>query len=97
MFQLNQIGRVELTTARELFFDPYSQNKESGAFILIDPITHNTCAVGMIIGEGDGTSQSLSAITVNMTELGIGSEHYDAIGKVVAELNKSGLEINLIR
>ncbi|MFR9591150.1 MAG: sulfate adenylyltransferase subunit CysN, partial [Rikenellaceae bacterium] len=38
MFQLNQIGRVELTTARELFFDPYSQNKESGAFILIDPI-----------------------------------------------------------
>ncbi len=97
MFQLNQIGRVELTTARELFFDPYTQNKESGAFILIDPITHNTCAVGMIIGEGEGTTQSLSAIRINLSELGIGVEHYDAINKVVTELNKSGLEINITK
>ncbi len=97
MFQLNQIGRVELTTARELFFDPYTQNKESGAFILIDPITHNTCAVGMIIDKGEGTTQSLSTININMKELGIGAEHYDAISKVVAELNKSGLDINIVK
>ncbi|MFI3282666.1 MAG: sulfate adenylyltransferase subunit CysN [Rikenellaceae bacterium] len=97
MFQLNQIGRVELTTARELFFDPYSQNKESGAFILIDPITHNTCAVGMIIGQGAGDMNSLSAITINLPELGIGSEHYDAISKVIAEVNKSGVDITIIK
>ena len=48
--QLNQIARVVMTTAQELFFDPYAQNKATGAFILIDPITNNTSAVGMIIG-----------------------------------------------
>ena len=39
--QLNQIARVVMTTAQELFFDPYAQNKATGAFILIDPITNN--------------------------------------------------------
>jgi bifunctional enzyme CysN/CysC len=48
-FKLNEIGRVVLTTTKPLFFDPYKKNKQTGAFILIDPVTHNTCAVGMII------------------------------------------------
>jgi len=42
--QLNQIARVVLTTAKELFFDPYKKNKSCGSFILIDPITNNTSA-----------------------------------------------------
>ncbi|MFI3239917.1 MAG: GTP-binding protein, partial [Bacteroidales bacterium] len=93
--QLNQIGCVQMTTARELFFDPYSVNKETGAFILIDPITHNTCAVGMIIGQGDSNSNLMNNLTINLSELGIDSSHYDAISKVIAELNNSGLDINL--
>jgi len=48
-FSLNEIGRVVITTTKPLFFDPYTKNKQTGAFILIDPVTHNTCAVGMII------------------------------------------------
>ena len=47
--ELNEIARVIFTTGKPLFFDPYPQNKNTGAFILIDPITNNTCAVGMII------------------------------------------------
>ncbi len=47
--ELNEIGRVVLTTVKPLFFDPYKKNRETGSFILIDPVTHNTCAVGMII------------------------------------------------
>lgn len=46
---LNEIGRVVITTNKPLFFDPYKKNKQTGSFILIDPVTHNTCAVGMII------------------------------------------------
>lgn len=46
---LNEIARVVLTTNKPLFFDPYQRNRSTGSFILIDPITHNTCAVGMII------------------------------------------------
>lgn len=48
-FNLNEIGRVVITTTKPLFFDPYKKNRQTGSFILIDPITHNTAAVGMII------------------------------------------------
>ena len=48
-FKLNEIGRVVLTTTKPLFFDPYTKNHQTGSFVLIDPVTHNTSAVGMII------------------------------------------------
>ncbi|MCD6337367.1 MAG: sulfate adenylyltransferase subunit CysN [Candidatus Marinimicrobia bacterium] len=48
-FKLNEIGRVVVTTSKPLFFDAYERNRETGSFILIDPVTHNTSAVGMII------------------------------------------------
>jgi bifunctional enzyme CysN/CysC len=51
---LNEIGRVILTTSKPIFFDPYKKNRQTGSFILIDPVTHNTCAVGMIIDRLDG-------------------------------------------
>jgi adenylyl-sulfate kinase len=52
-FHLNDIGRVVITTTKPLFFDPYRRNRQTGAFVLIDPVTHNTCAVGMIIDRLD--------------------------------------------
>jgi adenylyl-sulfate kinase len=59
---LNEIGRVILTTNKPLFFDPYKKNRNTGAFILIDPVTHNTCAVGMIIDRfvGDELKMNIS-------------------------------------
>ncbi len=47
---LNDIGRVRVTTAAPLFFDPYRQSKPTGAFILIDPYSNATVAAGMIRG-----------------------------------------------
>ena len=49
MLSLNEIGRVVLTTAKTLLFDPYKKNKNTGSFILIHPVTNNTVAVGMIL------------------------------------------------
>ena len=48
-FELNEIGRVVITTVKPLYFDAYRKNRQTGSFIFIDPVTHNTCAVGMII------------------------------------------------
>ncbi|HFB61792.1 MAG TPA: sulfate adenylyltransferase subunit CysN [Bacteroidetes bacterium] len=48
-FELNEIGRVIMTTVEPLYFDAYKKNRQTGAFILIDPISHNTVAVGMIL------------------------------------------------
>ena len=47
---LNQIGRVEISTARPLFFDSYRVNTATGSFVLIDPHTNVTVAAGMIRG-----------------------------------------------
>lgn len=46
---LNEIGRVVLTTAKPIFFDPYKKNKNTGSFVLIHPVSNNTVAVGMIL------------------------------------------------
>ncbi len=51
---LNDIGRVEIETAKPLFFDAYATNQETGAFILIDPYSHATVAGGMIRGAARG-------------------------------------------
>lgn len=60
--ELNEIGRVVFTSGQPLFFDAYRTNKNTGAFILIDPITDNTCAVGMMLGPADRYDRS-SGIT----------------------------------
>jgi len=58
-FSLNEIGRVIITTNKPLFFDPYKKNRNTGSFVLIDPVTNNTCAVGMIIDRYTGEELEL--------------------------------------
>ena len=96
--QLNEIGRVVFTTGKELFFDPYARNKQTGAFILIDPITNNTSAVGMIIDRVDAKDMvSEEALAVlNLPEMGIDPIHYEAIRQVCEALNNQGLPIKCI-
>ncbi|MBR4757419.1 MAG: sulfate adenylyltransferase subunit CysN, partial [Bacteroidaceae bacterium] len=97
-FKLNEIGCVRITTAKTLFFDAYKDNKATGAFILIDPITNNTSAVGMIVRplEGDEASQ-IDIPTLDLKKLGIAPEHYDAIERAVAELGRQGIEVKIIK
>ena len=45
---LNDIARVSLRCASELVFDPYVENRSTGAFILIDEGTNDTVGAGMI-------------------------------------------------
>jgi bifunctional enzyme CysN/CysC len=46
---LNDIGRVRLRTSAPVIADPYSRNRTTGAFILVDESTHDTVAAGMIV------------------------------------------------
>ncbi|HWC95418.1 MAG TPA: sulfate adenylyltransferase subunit CysN [Candidatus Sulfopaludibacter sp.] len=48
--QLNEIGFVAIECQKALFCDPYARNRQTGAFILIDPISNDTVAAGMISG-----------------------------------------------
>jgi sulfate adenylyltransferase subunit 1 len=95
---LNEIGKVVITTGKEIFFDPYEKNKHTGAFILIDPITNNTSAVGMIINRVDAKDMSIeeSFATLDLPQLGIGQEHYNAIIKICKELERQGIPVKCI-
>jgi bifunctional enzyme CysN/CysC len=45
---LNEVGVCNLSLARPVAFDPYADNRDTGAFILIDRYTNETVAAGMI-------------------------------------------------
>jgi bifunctional enzyme CysN/CysC len=45
---LNEIGRVRLRVTQPLFVDPYSENRQTGSFILVDERTNKTVGAGVI-------------------------------------------------
>lgn len=98
-FALNEIGRVVIQTAKEIFFDPYKTNKSTGAFILIDPITNNTSAVGMIIApvEENALREHIDRPTINLRKLEIPEAHYPTVEKIVGALREQGWEVEIAR
>ncbi len=45
---LNSIGTVDIESTQPLVLDPYSTNRTTGSFVLIDPQTNATVAAGMV-------------------------------------------------
>ncbi|MCA0978065.1 sulfate adenylyltransferase subunit CysN [Qipengyuania flava] len=45
---LNSIGVSEITTDRQIVFEPYTENRALGGFILIDKISNRTVGAGML-------------------------------------------------
>ena len=46
--RMNDIGRVALSLAQPVFADRYADNQVTGSFIVIDEVTNNTVAAGLI-------------------------------------------------
>jgi len=46
--ELNEIGTLQIETARPIFFDTYKQNRITGGFVFIDPASNATVAAAMI-------------------------------------------------
>ncbi len=55
---LNGVGRVRLRCSAPLMVDPYSRNRTTGSFILIDESTNDTVGAGMVMGPGEPTERS---------------------------------------
>ena len=47
-FEMNEIGRVSIRTSAPIYFDSYENNRTTCSFILVDDITNETVAAGMI-------------------------------------------------
>jgi sulfate adenylyltransferase subunit 1 len=48
IFELNDIGEVQLGTSKPIFADGYEDNPPNGSFILVDEFSNNTVAVGFV-------------------------------------------------
>jgi bifunctional enzyme CysN/CysC len=49
VLEKNAVGRARLTLTRTIPCDTYKENRGTGAFILIDPVSNRTSAAGMIL------------------------------------------------
>lgn len=58
---LNDIGRVSLDLMRPIFCDEYQRNRQTGSFIVIDPVTNFTVGAGTVIDRSH-RSQASSAV-----------------------------------
>ncbi len=45
----NEIGRLQISTHRQICFDAYSRNRSTGCFIIVDRNTNATVGAGMIL------------------------------------------------
>ncbi len=64
--QLNEVGFGNFSTAEPIAFDPYTVNRDTGAFIVIDRFTNGTVGAGMIeFGLRRATNVHWQALDVN--------------------------------
>ncbi len=64
--QLNEVGYANFSSSQPLAFDPYSENRDTGGFILIDRFTNGTVAAGMMdFGLRRATNVHWQALDVN--------------------------------
>lgn len=94
LLKLNEIGRVEITTNKPLLFDTYKANKTCGSFILIDPVTNNTSAVGMILGKVDRNGSSTIISSKDIEQMRAGKSIID-YSERVSRMDQEGKSIIL--
>ncbi len=94
---LNEIAKVKISSSKVLLFDKYKDNRSCGSFILIDPITNNTSAVGMIIGAAEGAAEgdgAFESVVLNLKELDITEEQAN---KVAKSIEKQGFTVKIVK
>jgi hypothetical protein len=86
--ELNSIGVVEVETTRPLFLDTYADQRTTGSFILIDPVSHATVAAGMVrevlSGRAASDKKAVAAVAIRDPEL---------LRQVETALGKSGVDV----
>ena len=83
--ELNDIACVRLVSHRALAFDPYKDNRATGAFIMIDFMTNNTVGAGMLQDEfKERHSSQTSSISKEARE-----KHLGQSGHIIWVLSKN--------
>jgi bifunctional enzyme CysN/CysC len=96
----NGIGRVLVETQRPVFCDPYTRNRATGSFILIDPLSNQTLAAGLVETAGEAAPEARSSLpaqgaTVWFTGL-CSSGKSTLAQRVCEELHATGHKVELL-
>ena len=72
--ELNEIGPCKVRLTQQVAFDSYQDNRQTGAFIIIDRISNVTVAAGMIkhpfsIDDEDSIAQNISEFELEFNQL----------------------------
>jgi adenylyl-sulfate kinase len=96
--ELNEFGDVEIETQHPLYADPYAQNRVTGAFIVIDPISNRTVGAGMIAAmESKESSVPKTGHGLTVWFTGLSSAGKSTISKAVHEkLWARGYKVELL-
>ncbi len=92
---VNEIGRVRIEASRRIAFDAYARNRATGALILIDRMTGETAAAGMILDreatpeDASHPKRSLAAIEAELAALGLDATAIAEITGRIAALLES--------
>ena len=91
---LNEIAEVTVDLEQAAAFDPYKKNRATGAFVIIDRLTHGTVAAGMIVARAEGGTRALtlrSALDVLEASIRVGKDsdellaHLDDVRKILGQ------------
>jgi bifunctional enzyme CysN/CysC len=88
--RFNQFGEVEIEAHHPLYCDLYSQNRMTGAFIVMDPVSNATLAAGMIV-DNDPSHNPINVIDAGRANglviwfTGLSSAGKSTIGQAVYE------------
>jgi sulfate adenylyltransferase large subunit len=86
---LNQIGTVNVSTARPIVFDRYGENRATGSFVIIDPATHFTAGAGMISNPLTHTVRSVNAPISAAERLALLARHAGSDAEAVEAIRKA--------
>jgi bifunctional enzyme CysN/CysC len=89
---LNDIGRVSVNTHQPLYYDAYKDNRATGAFIILDPMSNFTVGAGVVrtSADGEAADQALIASDRPRTLLSPG-ERRDLLGQSGATIWLTGV------
>ena len=77
---LNEVGVCNVSTGRPIAFDAYADNRTTGAFILIDRVSNETVAAGMIdFALRRATNIHRQAVTVTKEKRSLLNSHRPAV------------------
>jgi len=100
---MNEFGEAEIETHQPLYADAYTENRATGSFILVDPISSETLAAGMVTETGGskaaGQSEAAEASAAGMAVwfTGLSSAGKSTISKAVYEkLWAKGYKLELL-